>query len=403
MHDCGDLTWELHGIRRFRVSFAVSHWRANVASPARTGATSKLRDLLARTAADLEQHGLWDTSVDPTAALEQTAAFLVQAANELYDQVFLYEPKFCAALQLRASAGTKRLQQHAQSSAAAHIAVARPVARVVGAARPSNSSRSTNAGPLSGTTLVDNTTSLNRGLLRGGGGGSSGSGILLPPAPPPPKPDDPATGSAATASSRSGFGATCVAAAASFDTAYASKLRSNTGHTLSTVRGELDAMSDADQTGVVEGLLSSLALIGAVTRREDVHTARAGQSGPSETLNAALTSYPPFDDIDLGTGEPCVRKAIEDGDAAAAGPGPQDDGARRQRYRRAIRARLAAHAEMKAAAAAAAHAAPGHALMVVVSRKMCKNCLASMGVLAKTLKRTIFVLAPGDHCVRIFE
>ena len=58
---------------------------------------------------------------------------------------------------------------------------------------------------------------------------------------------------------------------------------------------------------------------------------------------------------------------------------------------------------MKAAAAAAAHAAPGHALMVVVSRKMCKNCLASMGVLAKTLKRTIFVLAPGDHCVRIFE
>ena len=387
------------------LSSRTAGFRPAVTKAARSGGTSELRDLLARTAVDVKQRGLWDTSVDSTGALEHTATFLVQVATELYDEVHLCEPAFCNQLRAAKSAGSRRLRQYAQHSTATHIAVERPVARAVDAARSGNSSRSTNAGHLSSMTLADTTTSQNLGFLLGGGGvrGPSGPGPLVPPAPPPFKPDDPATGSAATASSRSGFGATCVAAAASFDSAFAHRLRSNTGHTLSTVRGELDVMSAADQSGVVEALRSSLRLIGAGARLEDVCTARAGQSGPGETLDAALTSYPPFGDIDLGTGEPCVRKAIEDGEAAAAGPGPQDDGARRQRSRHAIRARLAAHAEMKAAAAAAAQAAPGHALMVVVSRKMCQNCLASMGVVAKTLKRTIFVLAPGDHCVRIFE
>ena len=381
------------------LSSRTAGFRPAVTKAARSGGTSKLRDLLARTAVDVKQYRLWDTSVDPTGALEHTATFLVQVATELYDEVRLCEPAFCNQLRAAKSAGFKRLGQYAQHSTATHIAVERPVARAVDAARSGNSSRSTNAGHLSSMILADITTSLNLGGARR----PSGPGPLVPPAPPPFKPDDPATGSAATASGPPGIGAVCVAAAASFDSAFAHRLRSNTGHTLSTVRGELDVMSAADQSGVVEALRSSLRLIGAGARLEDVCTARAGQSGPGETLDAALTSYPPFGDIDLGTGEPCVRKAIEDGEAAAAGPGPQDDGARRQRSRHAIRARLAAHAEMKAAAAAAAQAAPGHALMVVVSRKMCQNCLASMGVVAKTHKRTIFVLAPGDHCVRVFE
>ena len=211
----------------------------------------------------------------------------------------------------------------------------------------------------------------------------------------------------------------CYAAAASVPVAVASIVRSFTdpavaAAAIAQLLSDHAAMGPSDAQGQERVLLALLAAAGASqTRPAAVHLTRAGVSGSvaAFTRSPLCACYQPFSALKLSTGERCVRKALDDGEKAAAAAGlqlgadPATDATPERQD--AIRCRLAHHAEMQAALSAATAATAGgapsdHAIVIVVSRPMCANCTNAMSTVATNLGRSIIVLAAGDKIVHVF-
>ena len=252
--------------------------------------------------------------------------------------------------------------------------------------------------------------------------GSYGHGKRDPmPPPPPPQPGpagDPLM-SPANERASSPLSDTCHAAATSVPDAVAKILKSLTDPAVAAAAiGQL--LSDhaaAGPAAAQEQERVLLALIAAAGASQPhplrCHLTRAGVSGSvaAFTRSPLCACYQPFSALLLNNGERCVRKALDDGEKAAAAAGlplgadPATDATSERRD--AICCRLAHHAEMQAAlaaatAAAAAGAPSDHAIVIVVSRPMCANCTNAMPTVATNLGRSIIVLAAGDKIVHVF-
>ena len=224
------------------------------------------------------------------------------------------------------------------------------------------------------------------------------------PQPPPPPPDDGSgegVQKAATNNRRSPLFASCFAAAAAVPARVARAIQQyEVWPEAEAISSDHAAASPADKGAQTRLLRRVLGLGGLRGADHHIHEARAGSSGPADQVEAACACYMSFCQLTLDTCEPCVKKALEDGDDAAAraqlSPGADPDLARRD----AIRLRMACHAEVKAAASAATDcAAPGDAIVLFVSRPMCANCQKALAFFAKQNDRLVIVFASGKDPV----
>jgi len=226
------------------------------------------------------------------------------------------------------------------------------------------------------------------------------------PEPPPPPPDDGGGGGvqkAATNNRRSPLYASCFAAAAAVPARVAQAIgQFKNWPEAKEISSEHAAASPADNAAQSRLLRRVLDLGGLrwADAEHEVHEARAGCSGPANQVEAACDCYLSFCQMTLNTCEPCVEKALKDGEDAAAqarlSPGADPERARRD----AIRLRMASHAEMKAVASAAKDCgAPGDAIVVFVSRPMCANCRKALAFFAEQNDRLVIVFASGKDTV----